>query len=246
MDEMDEEEWEGEEEWEEEEEEEEEEDSEDEMGPKRAFEVYGEPEEGTGPPADGEEYLRRVIAEAKGYPDVMTSDVNPRRFDDRRTSYVPETKWEPETNDEELHGEDDQLEILRDFAKLRLHIASMKRNAGGDDVEIEEQSLQENWENLLEGEPEARKLNALDQRSLGNLFLELVQKANGKDEISDNDSLWMYYILAFLDTPLNEQAEAAIKYLQDQCVRLQNQATGANAPTRNLYMIKLIAEKGFV
>ena len=248
---MDEDEWiEGEEEggWDEEEEwddDDEEEDSEDDMRPKRAFEVVGEPDEDSGPPVDGEEYLRRVIAEAKRYPDVITSDVDPRSFDHRRTEYVPKSKAELDTDEKQLHEEGILCEIMEDFAKLRLHVASMKQNTGREDEEINQHTWQDNWEQLLEGEPEAKKLSTLDQHSLGSLFLELARRANNQRQLSNHDSLWMYYILAFLEKPLEKQAEMAIKHLQEQSTRLQSQSSDTSASTPNLNMIKHIAEETF-
>lgn len=241
IDEGDEEVWDDEEEWDDDEEE----DSEDDMRPKRAFEVVGEPDEDSGPPVDGEEYLRRVIAEAKRYPDVITSDVNPRSFDHRRTEYVPKSKPELDTDEEQLHEEDNLCEIMQDFVKLRLHIASIKQNIGGEDADRNQHAWQENWEQLLVGEPEAKKLTTLDQHSLGGLFLELARRANNQGQISNHDSLWMYYILAFLEKPLEKQAAVAIKYLQEQSTRLKSQPSGTSASTPNLNMIRHIAEETF-
>uniref|UniRef100_A0A7S3UE69 Uncharacterized protein n=1 Tax=Picocystis salinarum TaxID=88271 RepID=A0A7S3UE69_9CHLO len=245
IEEGDEEVWDDEEEWDDDDDEEEE-DSEDDMRPKRAFEVAGEPDEDSGPPVDGEEYLRRVIAEAKKYPDVITSDLDPRHFDHRRTEYVPKSKPELDTDEEPLHEEGILCEIMQDFSKLRLHVASVKQNIGGEDAELNQHAWQENWEQLLVGEPEAKKLTTLDQHSLGSLFLELARRANNQGQISNHDSLWMYYILAFLEKPLEKQAEMAIKYLQEQSTRLKSQSSDTSASTPNLNMIRHIAEETFV
>ena len=41
------------------------------------------------PPQSVEEYLARVRQEARRLPNVVTSDIDPRRFDARRTNAVP-------------------------------------------------------------------------------------------------------------------------------------------------------------
>ncbi len=54
----------------------------------RAFAVEGELGPDSGPPTTGLDYLRQVRWEAKRVPHVVLSDIDPRDFDDRQTTYA--------------------------------------------------------------------------------------------------------------------------------------------------------------
>jgi survival of motor neuron protein-interacting protein 1 len=52
----------------------------------RAFQVFGEMSPAEGPPATGEDYLRRVRWEARRIPGLVVSDIDPRQFDSLQTA----------------------------------------------------------------------------------------------------------------------------------------------------------------
>lgn len=213
-------------------------------GPKRAFDVKGEPNYEIGPPADGEEYLRRVMAEAKTLPSVLVSDIDPRMYDSRRTVSIPSSA-STDTSPSFDETASCDAELLEDFSRLRLQVAEMKARGREACDSSPEKSSTKRWIDIAVDTPKVQELAVLDNASICEIFVELARGVIQKERLNDQDSLWLFYVLALIEKPLDRDTETVLHSLHSHCLQFRSKVVDEDESVPQLNTIILITGKTF-
>lgn len=219
-------------------------DSDDDDVPRRAFDVKGEPNYEIGPPADGEEYLRRVVAEAKTLPNVLVSDIDPRMYDSRRTVSIP-SSTSADTSASFGRTDSCDAKLLEDFSRLRLQVAEMKARGQEACDSSPQKSSAKRWIDIAVDAPKLKELAIMENASICEIFVELGREVIQKERLTHQDSLWLFYVLALIEKPLDKDTESVLQSLHTHCLHLRSKLGEEDESVPHLNMIILISGKSF-
>ncbi|KAG7383274.1 gem (nuclear organelle) associated protein 2 [Phytophthora boehmeriae] len=191
------------------------------------------------PPQDVQEYLWRVRLEAEGIPDVVVSDVDPRRFDAQQTSNLPtlQSFGSKSTAQERLPGDRWRSELLADFAELRQLIARWedigppRKEPGTEEIlrtNVPRMSDEDGWIVFFFGKPEAEEAATPPHLRLLLQFDQVLTRRlldyhaawlsdDGMTALSRARAVWIYALLARLDKPVHASVAATIRQILRSC-----------------------------
>lgn len=199
------------------------------------------------PPQDVQEYLWRVRLEAGEIPDVVVSDVDPRRFDAQQTSNMPALQHfaAQETAKERLPTTTWRTELLADFAELRQLIARWEdigppKRERGDEIlrtNVPRMSDEDGWIAFFFGKPGAeanatpphlRLLLQFDQVLTRRLLdYHAAWLSDGElGVLSRARAVWIYALLARLDKPVHATVAATIRQILRSCWTMRCEMEG--------------------
>lgn len=209
----------------------------------RALPVNGYPDFSSGPPQTAEEYIRRVRHEASQLPDVVTSTIDPRHFDEARTVSnaaaacdipspqswaVPPWPWVANT--------------LRDFVAMRNQLMRCEAAKDYDVAAVPPENDHRSWRTFCLGsasvpaftedsmQPTLPILMAIDQVNCNYLLAWHTRWAIESKTLSQQSSQWLYAIMARLQRPLTQGAMGALRALLRHSAGLRARLDSADDP----------------
>ncbi|XP_014216654.1 gem-associated protein 2 [Copidosoma floridanum] len=211
---------------------------------KRPEFVVGEIEEDINlslPPADGEEYIKRVVLEARQYDDVLIAKVDNARLRKPISNVKPlittECEKAPESVSPTLEWQQSQI---ADFSSIRLYIMQFKNQTDKNkDKWNEINKLKTNGENRKswmdmctisdeKHEPNLTVILSLKQPTIERVLKYLTEFLESQASISLHLGRWLYALLAALELPLNPDMCSCLRTLARICSVIRSRLDSLN------------------
>ncbi|KAL0112713.1 hypothetical protein PUN28_012169 [Cardiocondyla obscurior] len=181
------------------------------------------------PPSSGEEYIKRVIVEARQCADVVVANLDPSCMKNPTKAYVetlagciqapaslgPTKEWQ-------------QYQVA-DFSKLRLYISQLKdeivigkRKWRPPNIDLPDINDQTGWldfclDNEKKIEPTLNTLFCFNQSNVEQILEYLVQFVDSKRTIEYKIGQWLYALLVILEQPLQPDTCSCLRSLARAC-----------------------------
>ncbi|XP_012525396.1 gem-associated protein 2 [Monomorium pharaonis] len=181
------------------------------------------------PPSSGEEYIKRVVIEARQCADVVVADLDPSCVKQPTKAYVktlagcvqapanlkPTIEW--------------QQYQVSDFSKLRLYVSQLKneiligkRKWRPPDINLPDINDQNAWVSFCLGaeekiEPTLNTLFCFNQSNIEQVLEHLVQFVETERRIEYKIGQWIYTLLAILEQPLQPDTCSCLRSLARAC-----------------------------
>lgn len=238
---------------------EEEEEEEDYIGP-RAFKIDGELGPDAGPPMDGFDYLRRVRWEAKRVPKVVKSNIDPRQYDSRQTTFLTPPPDIAECPEALRPSPEWESTFLLNFDALRKDLAHRYEAMPKPKLAQPLPSIRDaqRWKQINLGihrhgdertlvtptRPTMSVVMTLDIVSVRQLLEYHIRWAKKAKEVDEVHTQWLYALLSRLDKPIDADMASALRSLLRRLAedrsRLESQQDQA-LPALNI-LITIIAK----
>ncbi|KAL6260866.1 hypothetical protein P5V15_008396 [Pogonomyrmex californicus] len=180
------------------------------------------------PPSSGEEYIKRVVIEARQCADVVVADLDPSYMKEPTRAYVetlagciqapvnlkPTIEW--------------QQYQVSDFSKIRLYVNQLKDEIQmgrhkwkPPEIELPDIDDQNAWINFCLGEkkiePTLNTLFCFNQSSVEQVLEYLVQFVETERRVQYKIGRWIYTLLAYLEQPLQPDTCHCLRSLARTC-----------------------------
>jgi len=180
------------------------------------------------PPSSGEEYIKRVVIEARQYADVVVADLDPSSMKPTRAyveilagcvqapaSLKPTIEW--------------QQYQVRDFSDVRLYVKRLKdeiqigkRKWRPPDSHLPDIDDQKAWINFCLGgekriEPTLNTLFCFSQSNVEQVLEYLIQYVETEKRIEEKIGQWIYALFVILEQPLQPDTCSCLRSLARAC-----------------------------
>ncbi|KAG5346847.1 GEMI2 protein, partial [Acromyrmex charruanus] len=181
------------------------------------------------PPSSGEEYIKRVVIEARQCADVVVANLDPSCVKEPTKAYVetlagcvqapaslkPTVEWQ-------------QYQVA-DFSKLRLYVSQLKdeiligkRKWKPPDIHLPDIDDQNAWISFCLGgeekiEPTLNTLFCFSQSDVEQILEYLVQFVETERKVEYKIGQWIYTLLVILEQPLQPDTCSCLRSLARAC-----------------------------
>ncbi|XP_011339524.1 gem-associated protein 2 isoform X2 [Ooceraea biroi] len=183
------------------------------------------------PPSSGEEYLQRVIMEAKQCDDVVVADIDPSCMKEPTRGYfvpLPGCVEAPPKLGPTIEWQHHQVS---EFSKLRLYVSNLKYAISIDkrkwkppDLNLPDINEKEVWINLCLDrdnesniQPTLNTLFCFKQSTIEQILEYLVQFVETERRVEYKVGLWIYTLLVILEQPLQPDVCYCLRSLARAC-----------------------------
>ncbi|XP_011684780.1 PREDICTED: gem-associated protein 2 [Wasmannia auropunctata] len=181
------------------------------------------------PPSSGEEYIKRVVIEARQCADVVVADLNPSCVKKPTKAYVETLAGCVQAPANLRPTQEWQQYQVADFSKLRLYVSRLKdeiligkRKWRPPDIHLPDIDDQSAWIRFCLGgeekiEPTLNTLFSFSQASVEQVLEYLVQFVETERKIEYRIGQWIYTLLANLEQPLQPDTCSCLRSLARAC-----------------------------
>ncbi|XP_011869062.1 PREDICTED: gem-associated protein 2 [Vollenhovia emeryi] len=181
------------------------------------------------PPSSGEDYIKRVVIEARQCADVVVADLDPSCVKKPTKAYVETLAGCVEAPENLRPTVEWQQYQVSDFSKLRLYVSQLKdeilvgkRKWRPPDIQLPDVDDYDAWINFCSGGDEKAKptLNTLfcfNQSNVEQVLEYLVQFVETERRIEYKRGQWIYALLVILEQPLQPDTCSCLRSLARAC-----------------------------
>jgi len=195
------------------------------------------------PPTTGEEYIKRVILEARQCDDVAYAKIDEAKLKKPTLNVkpLPECAQAPEYISPTQEW---QLCQVADFSNIRLYIAQIRdeitkniRKKEDFNKELPKKSDQKSWIDICTAsdekqscvEPSLTVILSMNQPKIEYILEYLVEYLENQNSISLHLGRWLYALLAGLELPLKPYMCSCLRSLARICSKMRSQLDSSNA-----------------